>query len=818
MVFLQDTRFFSQTLFTQTRFRMNIRRNTILIFILLCVVKISCSQTYVHIYGFVKDQQSGEVLPGASIYDTVMLKGVIADYNGYFNIKVAIPSILKISYVGYDTKTFAITHAKDTFVNILLITSNTLAEVVVTEKRRIVNNLSSLSQKELTQIPSLGGKPDVSKALQLLPGINTQKEGSSLLQVRGGDPGQNLYLFDNVPIIYVNHLGGFMSVFNPDIINNIDVYKGAFPARYGGKLSSVVDITQKKGNVSDLNGNIGAGLTDVSFCVEGPTKIDNSSFIITGRKTLTDLFMFLISSISEGNNYSIAYGFHDINSKFTWNPNEKNSINLNLYYGDDNLRYWQTDKTEKHKLSNVWGNVMLAGHWNYVINSKLYIKTYISYCRYRLKNKYDYTLTNNLEQTDYFKKNLSAVSDISINSSLKHSLFKNLVNEYGIKSSLLSYLPFYSTHSKKESGNKNNLYSNETAVYASTKLSFLKYSNIEAGVRGVGFYSNDYTDYSIEPRINMNLGINKQHSLNAGYMNTKQYTHLLLATGAIMLNEVWFPASKGIPASTVEQYTVGYNGDYRGFQMQVELFYKDMADLAIYKDGYTAFEGDKNWQSKVEPNGLGTAKGVELYIKKTTGKITGFAAYSISKAIRQYPNINLGKEFLFDYDRTHTFSIFAHYKITENVDLNLTWIYQTGLPYTPAIGKAYSPSVEGDGTVYYEKLIYGERNSERMSDYHRLDVGINYTKITRRNRKSIWSFSVYNLYNRQNPYYYYFNTNNTSEIIIPEAGSETLPLKLYQMSFFPIIPSISYKVFFENDNNKTQKNRNFFKKWLYQEN
>ena len=174
--------------------------------------------------------------------------------------------------------------------------------------------------------------------------------------------------------------------------------------------------------------------------------------------------------------------------------------------------------------------------------------------------------------------------------------------------------------------------------------------------------------------------------------------------------------------------------------------------------------------------------------------------------------------FLFDYDRTHSFSIFTHYKISDNVDLNLTWIYQTGLPYTPAIGKAYSPSVEGSQTVYYEKLIYGERNSERMRTYHRLDVGINYTKTTRHNRKAIWSFSIYNLYNRQNPYYYYYNTNNSGEIILPETGSETLPLKLYQMSFFPIIPSVSYKVFFEKEGNKKPRNKHSLKKWLYQEN
>ena len=320
------------------------------------------------------------------------------------------------------------------------------------------------------------------------------------------------------------------------------------------------------------------------------------------------------------------------------------------------------------------------------------------------------------------------------------------------------------------------------------------------------FSSKNYSDFSIEPRINLNLGINKHHSLHAGYMYTKQYTHLLLAAGTIMLNEVWVPASNKTPASKVEQYTAGFSSNYTGFQTQVDVFFKNMANLATYREGYTAFEGDKNWQSKVESNGFGKAKGLELYIKKSTGKATGFAAYTLSKATREYPNINLGREFLFNYDRTHSFSIFANYKIRENVDLNFTWIYQTGLPYTPAIGKVYSPTVEGDETVYYEKLIYGEKNSQRMRNYHRLDVSINYTKTNKHNRNTIWGFSVYNLYNRQNPYYYYFNTNKSGEIIIPATGSEALPLKLYQMSFFPVLPSVYYKVFFEK-NDKVINNR-----------
>jgi len=773
----------------------------------------SYSQDDIHLYGFLKDSLSGEVLPGATI--VCGQHGTVSDYNGYFNIKINTPDSIIISYVGYDKKLIFITKNRDTLINLHLKASNNIDEITVTHEKPKSNNISTLSGKELVQIPSLGAKPDVAKALHLLPGISAKSEGTSIIQVRGGDPGQNLYLFDNVPIIYVNHLGGFMSVFNTDIINNIDIYKGPFPARYGGKLSSVIDITQKEGNLSKLTGNIGLGLTDLSFAIEGPSKINNSGFIITGRKTLTDPLMYLISNIAEGNDFSVAYGFHDINSKFTWKPDIKNTCNLNVYYGDDYLFYWQNSRNEKHNFSNYWGNMMFSGHWKSVRNPKLYSKTTVSYTRYRLKNKHDYNLKNIEIQDDYLQQNLSSVSDFSIVTSFKHSFLNNVLNEYGLRSSILNYLPFYSVNSRNLNGRQNRVLSNETSVYASTKITINNYSNLAGGIRFSSFHKESYMDYSIEPRFNINLGLNNIHSIHGGYMNTKQYTHLLLTSGSIMLKELWIPADSSTPASTVEQFTGGYTAGYDGFQVNAGFFYKNMYNLATYKEGYSTFEGDDDWKSKIETKGIGKSKGLELQLTKTKGKITGFIAYTISKTTREFPNINFGKEYLFDYDRTHSLSIYAHYRISKKIDINLSWIYQTGIPYTPAIGKIYSPSTEADNVVYTERLLYAERNSSRMKDYHRLDFGLNYNITTKGNRSAIWSFSVYNLYNRQNPYFYYYNTNNTGEILVPEPGNEILPLKLYQVSFFPIIPTVSYKLFFEKVNKNKTKKIEKFRKWLY---
>jgi len=257
------------------------------------------AQTQVRISGFVKDQLSGERLIGANIIEQGTSNGTMADYNGYFSILIKTSSTLQISFVGYKTQQADYNLKRDTLVNVYLTPGYEIDEVVISRQHTPKFNVATLNFKQMTQIPSLGGKPDVIKSLQLLPGISSQNEGSSLMLVRGGDPGQNLYLFDNVPVIYVNHLGGFMSVFNPDIINNIDVYKGGFPSRYGGKLSSVVDIAQKEGDNSRLKGSLGIGITDASFTIEGPLKIRNTSFIITGRKTLIDPLLALASILSE---------------------------------------------------------------------------------------------------------------------------------------------------------------------------------------------------------------------------------------------------------------------------------------------------------------------------------------------------------------------------------------------------------------------------------------------------------------------------------------------------------------------------------------
>lgn len=805
-----------------------------LIEILLAAQFITClnAQQGARIFGFVKDRLTGEVLIGANIIEYGTRNGTVSDYHGFFSIMVQIPSAIEVTYVGYGKYTLNIENRKDTLVQVFLVPASELEEVVIMAQRIPHFNVSSLDSRELQQIPSLGGKPDVVKSLQLLPGIGTQNEGSGLLLVRGGDPGQNLYLFDNIPVIYVNHLGGFTSVFNPDIINNIDVYKGGFPSRYGGKLSSVVDITQKDGDISGLKGSLGIGVTDASFTAEGPMKLKNSGFIITGRKTLVDALMAGFTKFSEFNDFIIAYGFHDINAKFSWKPDFKNSLSLNLYQGDDYLNWWadkENDRPdEKNHIGYIWGNWLVSARWNSVVSSKLFGASSISYTRYRLKETAKYTLLNSSDTTNFRMKYLSSVQDISFRSGWKYIPIKGLELEYGLQSSLLFHVPNYTFRSEEDNTEGIHFITSvESALYFDGRLSLIPQVIFTPGIRIVNYNSQDYSDFSIEPRLNLNIAIHSDHIVNISYMKVTQFSHLILTAGNIMNNEIWIPSGREIPYSYSNQYTLGWKGSFSGnrYSTEADLYYKELFSLATYKEGYTSLQGDNNWRTKIETGGTGTAMGAEFLVKKNSGKLTGFASYSFSKATRQFPAINEGQEYIYEFDRPHKASIFLNYKLNEKLSFNATWIYQTGLPYTPAIGRRYTPSLEPDesGTMfYYEVMIYGDRNSERMKNYHRLDIGVNYTKITKGNRKAIWTISVYNAYNRKNPYYYYFNNNNAGEIFKPENNGEFTPLSLYQISFFPILPAISYKLFFNRNASMQARKTTTFKqkfiKWLYHEN
>ena len=785
------------------------------------------SQSKVNVSGIIKDETTGEVLIGVLIRDTLNNQAVFSDYNGYFSIETKPNSVLMFNALGFSNFYLERSKIIDNIITVNLKKGINLDEVSIHVNKQNAINTTSINSKDLMNIPALGGKPDLGKSLQLLPGVTAQNEGSSNLNVRGGDAGQNLYLLDNIPLIHVNHLGGFFSVFNSEIINNVDLYKGGFPAKYGGKLSSIIDITQKEGNSNQSKGSFSIGLTDLSLTLEGPTKIKNTSYIVSARKTLIDLPLMLITGIYGKDELKFSYGFHDLNSKFTWKPNQKNTFHLSTFYGEDYINAWQNYKEQqieqKFRYSNIWGNFMVSAHWKSILSEKLYSNTSISYSRYRLKDWMNYTVIDSAKTETYYK-NYSSVQDISLRNNFKWSLNKRLVFDVGLQSTLRYHLPNYSIQNNISSS-KTKFQSSESALYIENKIKLFNNTLLSLGLRGVGFYNKDYHQFSLEPRLNLDFPINIKQLLNISYMKVNQFNHLVYSNGAIMSNEIWIPANNQILPPSSEQYSIGWRGNFakNKWIAEVNLYHKNYFNLATFKEGYTNFSGDENWSNKIETNGKGLSSGVEFILKKSHGKINGFLSYTYSNSNRNYKNINGGNTFMYDFDRPHSLSLFTSIQLNKALNLNLTWIYQTGLPYTPAIGKQFSPSLQLDEngqTVFLETLIYGAKNSARMRDYHRLDLGLNYEKLNKNGRKVIWSFSLYNAYNRANAFSYYYNTTDKNFIEIPDAN-QNQKLKLYQVNYFPIIPSIAYKVFFDKIEFKKEtlkKPLQKIKKWMYYEN
>lgn len=800
-----------------------------LILLLLMVSFSTLLSSQVKISGFVKDTETGEVLIGAHVVDINSHSASVTDLNGYFSLICSNNATLVCSYVGYKEFQSSYRFSGDSIILFWLMPGSELEEVTVKATKRATSNISTLSNKEINLLPSLSGKPDVLKTAQFLPGIQGQSEASSLLLVRGGDPGQNMYLLDNTPLIYVNHLGGFMSVFNPDMINDVSIYKAGFPAEYGGKLSSVVNITQKHGDNKQFKGSYSLGITDVSLSTEGPLS-KNVTYILTGRKTLFDILLYGASKLSEGGDYTMRYGFHDINGKVVWTPDEKNLIQLNIYQGDDYINIKSKSINPEDPIStnkNIWGNWLMAAKWSKIVSPAVYASNSLSYTHYRLKNNQ----TINGTGFDFENQYLSSVQNTSFKSDWQYKAMSVWAMKFGFHSSWLMHQP--QDHTLNTGGQQIEApihHSLENALFVDNAIKLFKYSEFIVGIRGVNYLTSGFADISIEPRLNLQLGINANQRFNISYTKMSQNSHLLFTTGSFMSNETWVPATDRIRPAISHQFSVGWSGEFLGemFQTEIEAYYKTMKNLATYKSGYNNLRDIEDWESRLETGGEGESYGIEFLLKKTMGDWTGMLSYTYSQTNRTFQNLNDGKPYWYEYHRPHAFSIAVNKKLTEKMSLSMAWVYQTGLPYTPVIGRQNTPAIDLQGQeeqFYYEAFIYGERNSGKLADYHRLDVSIQYETLTKKHgNKAIWTFAIYNAYNRHNPNYYYYNSNNSGEIHHPEMGDPFKPLSIYQMSLFPILPSISYKVYFGGNQHKNsdkainESTKQKFKNWLYHEN
>jgi hypothetical protein len=731
------------------------------------------------INGYVKDEGSGEVLINATV--TMQPSGVAVMTNSYGYYSVTLPAgkyTMLITYSGYKTIQKEIELKGNTTVDVALPAGGKdMQEVVITGEKRLRRTntvgmgIQQLSAAQIKKIPAFMGEPDVVKALLTLPGVTTVGEGSSGFNVRGGNVDENLIIMDEAPVFNSSHLLGFFSVFNPDAVKNVTMYKSAFPAEYGGRTSSVLDIRMKEGNNQKYHVNGGIGNVFSRVAVEGPLQKDKSSFVVAARRSYIDVLAKPFLKESDRN--STMY-FYDITAKLNYELNEKNTIYLSGYFGQDVFGFGNQVKFK-------WGNTTSTFRWNHLFNRKLFLNTSIYY------SKYNYSLA--FKSDDDIQQGYDWTSDIQTYG-VKPSLTWFASNKHTIKTGVNAiYYNFYPGKGVANSeGAKNQIeldrrYGAETAAFLEDTWKLNPQWQIQAGVRlnryaylgnTTVFHFRDTTanvrkplDYAenvtskkpvndwvfFEPRLSLRYELKKNTFFKAGYSRTTQYLHLLSNTASPTPVDLYFPSTNNIKPSLTDQFSVGFVTLPSGLpvEISVETFYKKMDDLLDYIDN-----ANLDLNQLVEADlltGKGKSYGVELEVKKETGKWQGWVNYTLSRSLRQTPGISNNDWYLSRYDRTHVLNSCVMYNRNEKWQFSANFTFGSGTPSTFPDSKL---DIQGMPIPYNSS---NKRNDFRLPAYHRLDVSATMQGRQGKKMKQEWVFGIYNLYAHKNAYSIYFKQN-----------------------------------------------------------
>ncbi len=765
--------------------------------------------------GFVKDSDSAEPLIGA--YISCPGNNYITSTNnfGYFTTKIkqGTNDSLIISFIGYRTDTVRLNTKSDTTIVVWLQAGVTLEEVSV------VANISQIAGREQMSLlhvlisdfkvlPSFVER-DAIKSLQLLPGIASGSEGQSGLNVRGGSPDQNLFLLDGVTLYHVNHLGNYLSVFETEALKDIKLFKGAFPARYGSRLSSVVDIRVKDGNKYSTHGNLSLGLLSTGVLLEGPIKKEKSSFLFSFRRFWPDIFMLPLSSIALDGG-SVGYNFYDNIIKTNYEITSKDKMFLSFYFGRDaySTNFHEKKSSSETDAKNIirWGNALFSSRWTHVFGPALFGEFSLGYTNYRNISMFNYDYkdaVNNISET-YKSEYYSGINDFTLNSAYEYSPFSILKFKFGGGGVYHSFNPGKFTYQSNNDGVSDNedmidyprINAFESFIYVENEIDPLDFLSLNLGLRWSGYNTELKFYQSFEPRLSAKVEVGNLFAISASYSKMQQYIHLLTNSGLGLTSDLWMPSTSGIPPEKSNQVAVGITKSIEniGINITVEGYIKKMSDLVTFKEGAAFFSGTAFWEDKIEKNGMGDSRGIEILLQKATGNTTGWISYSLSSSNRQFENINRSLKYPYIFDRRHNLSVVLKRKLKDNIDISATWVYGSGLPITLATGKYKAITTKeyfnNTGSIYsydFDAYLYEGKNGFRMRDYHRLDVGINFYKEKSRGTRT-WSLNIYNFYNRQNPHYYYIDYPENSS----SSNGETPQMKVFQKSLFPIMPTINY--------------------------
>lgn len=768
-----------------------------LIFVLLCLPTFLFGQKFT-ISGYVRDAGTGENLIGATIYDLNSQSGTVTNIYGFFSLTLPSDSVnLRASFVGYQVQESTFFLKEDQVLDFSLESGELLDAVVVTAEEAIelMPQMSTVTvpMEQLKQVPVLLGETDILKTIQLLPGIQGGNEGTSGVYVRGGGPDQNLILIDGVPVYNANHLFGFFSVFNADAINNVSVVKGGFPARYGGRLSSVIDISMKEGNNQKITGKGSIGLISSKFTIEGPIKNENTSFILSARRTYIDLLTRPIVKASTDGDVIAGYFFEDFNAKINHRFSRKDRLYLSFYGGKDKFyfrdRYasiqFNDDVVEETEDEGglKWGNLISAVRWNHLYSPKLFSNVTATFSRYRFDVFSNFKQTTVGEPTEEERiRYLSGIEDMAIKVDFDYLPTANHNIKFGASAINHAFRPgVFSYRSEVESDTTfgaRTIKANELSVYVEDDFQIGKKLRFNAGLHGSLFLVRGESFTSLQPRLSARYLVGQDISLKASYAQMRQFIHLLSNSGIGLPTDLWVPATDLVQPQESWQVAIGVAKSIQGFEISLESYYKEMDNLIEYLDGASFFNTDDDWEDKIAA-GSGTSYGTEFLIQKKTGRLTGWVGYTWSKTTRQFDDLNFGEEYPYKFDRRHDLSVVSVYQLNDWISISGTWVYGTGNAITlpESQFRDFNPSFNGFFSQGLE--YYGSRNNYRMRDYHRMDLGVSMSKQKRRGVRT-WSFGAYNLYSRRNPFYIDIRSTNNGN------------REFVQTSLFPIIPYLTY--------------------------
>lgn len=777
----------------------------------------------VTISGLILDAASGETLIGAGV--TSGKDGAVTNNFGFYSLSIPGKDdkvSVTYSYVGYTTKTISIRVQKDTTINVRLSPGASLEEAIVTAQRESGVAATKMSAIEvpvaaIKSAPALFGEADVLKTIQLLPGVQGGTEGFSGLYVRGGGPDENLLLLDGIPIYNAEHMLGIFSVFQPEAVKKVTLYKGSFPARYGGRISSIIDVRTNDGNLYETHGSFGVSMLSDKLHLEGPIWKGKTSFSVSARGMHT----LLLTPIIKLTGFDGNYFFYDLDAKLTHRFSDRDRLYFNVYNGLDDFYYRNQDNygsgrtggdiADNQNLGIRWGNTVAALRWNHVLGPKLFANTTVAFNRYKMQIESDLvsketgldgSLGNNRYQFDY----RSGMRDWVAKVDFDYTPSPSQKVKFGADYTYHTFIPeTFTTYAREVMGGvvqidttismKSNAeqVGHEASLYVEDDIRIGSRLTLNPGFHASLFGTQGKTYWSLEPRMSAKVAMSEDWSAKVSYSRMSQYVHLLSSSQISLPVDLWVPITKDIRPETSDQYSLGlYFNGIPGWEFSLEGYYKNMRNVLEYKEGVAFMFDSSGWENKVEV-GTGRAMGIELFIEKTMGKTTGWLGYTLAKSDRLFPTINHGERFPYRYDRRHNVNLLVNHKFNEKFDISATWNFASG--GTTTLPERRIVMMSPFNPPRYADLVTS-RNNYRLPASHTLNLGFNFHRKHNRG-EGIWSLSVYNVYNHMNPNLvlkendqHFIGSSN-----LDGSGTqwqEVNTVRLKKITFLPLFPSIGY--------------------------